>query len=190
MPDKEFLGDRKKALEEQFFDKQNRELVEKMRSQQRQQAAAQGLAQVSGISDEPLLRRLAELGIEPDTWAAISLVPLVEVAWADGAIEDKERRAVLTAAQKSGVEPGSPSHALLESWLTRRPDARLFAAWGEYIVSLCANLGSGEKERLRDGIVGRARQVAESAGGILGIVNKTSPEEEKILRELEKAFER
>ena len=188
--EKKFLGDREKALEESFFAKQNKELLERMRSQQRHEEAREGLAKISGISDEAVLAKLVELDIEPATWAAIALAPLVEVAWADGKVDEKERRAVLAAAEASGVASGSPSYLLLENWLARRPDARLLQAWGEYIVGLCARLGKSESHALRDEVLGRARAVAEAAGGILGLGNKISPEEEVILEQLAKAFER
>ena len=119
----EFLGDRKKALEESFFAKENARLLDHMKAEKASKASKERLAEISGIDDEAVLGKLAALNIESDTWAAISLVPLVEVAWADGKIDEKERRAVLSAAEANGIFSGSPSHELLESWLSRRPDA-------------------------------------------------------------------
>jgi len=185
----EFLGDRKKALEESFFAKENTRLLERMKAEKKQKAIKEGLAEISGIDDEAVLVKLAASNIEADTWAAISLVPLVEVAWADGKIDEKERRAVLSAAEANGISPGSPSYELLDSWLAHRPDARLLAVWGEYIVGLCANLGAGEKAAVKEKVVGRARAVAEAAGGFLGLGSKVSTEEEVVLAELEKAFD-
>jgi len=187
MPE-DFLGDRKKALEDQFFDKENRKLIERLREQERRQAAREGLAEISGISDGEVLDRLVSVGIHPDTWAALALVPLVEVAWANGKVEERERRAILAAAESNGIEPGSPSHELLAGWLERRPDARLLEAWGELTVELCSRLDAHQREALRREILDRARSVAEAAGGLLGLVNKVSREEEVVLAELEKAF--
>jgi hypothetical protein len=184
----EFLGDRKKALEDSFFAKENKKLLDRLRAEKEKKAAKEGLAQVSGISDAVVLDRLVEIGIGPDTWTALSLVPLVEVAWADGKLDAKERRAVLSAAEANGVSAGSPSYQLLESWLAQRPQARLLEAWGEYMVGVCGQLGEGEREALKSEILGRARSVAEAAGGILGLINRVSAEEEALLAELEKAF--
>jgi hypothetical protein len=186
---KDFLEDRKKALEDSFFAKQNEKLLEQLRAKQRKKAAREGLAEISGVHDHAVLDQLVDLDIEPVTWTAISLIPLVEVAWADGRMEEKERRAVLAAAEANGVFVDSPSYALLQGWLERRPDARLFQTWGEYIVHLCSKLGEPEKQRLKAEILGRARSVAEATGGILGMGNKVSPEEAVILSELEKAFD-
>ena len=97
--------------------------------------------------------------------------------------------AVLSAAELNGVEPGGPGHQMLDGWLGHRPDGRLLQAWGEYMVELCAALKPGEKRALRDELMGRARQVAEAAGGFLGLGNKISPEEQVVLDELAKVFD-
>ena len=186
----EVLGDRRKALEEQFFTKHNEELRRQLRESQQKQASQEALARVAGVAHPEVLDRLVELGIGPETWAALEIVPLVEVAWANAQVEAKERSAVLAAAEANGIAAGSPSHQLLEDWLTHRPDGRLLGAWGEYIVGLCANLDPGQKEALRDEILGRARTVAEAAGGFLGLGNKISREEEIVLQQLAKPFER
>ena len=113
----------------------------------------------------------------------------MEVAWADGQVDDKERVAVLSGAEANGVIFGSPAHQLLEGWLARRPDARLLAAWGEFTVALCARLGATERASLKKNVLGRAREVAAAAGGFLGLGNKISPEEEVVLEQLAKAFD-
>lgn len=187
MPD-DFLGDRKKALEGSFFAKENAKLVERMKAEKQKVAAREGLERVSGIQDAEVLDKLVEMEIGPDTWAALSLIPLVEVAWADGKMEDKERQAILSAAEAGGVATGTPSHDLLEGWLQRRPDKQLIGLWGEYIVGLCSQMNASQRESLQREVVGRARTIAESAGGILGLGNKVSPEEAAVLTELEKAF--
>ncbi len=187
MPD-ELFGDRRKSLEEAFFSKQNAKLVEKLRAEQEAVATKEALAQISGIESEDVLDRLAELGIDASVWAAISLVPLVEVAWADGKVEEAERQSILRAAEASGIDPDSASRALLASWLDQRGDGRLLEVWEAFITGLCADLGAVERNALRDQVVGRARDVAEAAGGFWGLGNKTSALEEAVLVRLSKAF--
>jgi hypothetical protein len=184
----EFLGDRKKALEDSFFAKENAKLVERLRAEKEKTSAREGLAQVTGISDAAVVQKLVDLGIKPETWAAVSLLPLIEVAWADGNVDDKERRAVLAAAEANGIAAGSPSSELLENWLVERPDSQMLEAWGGSIATLCAALDEREKQALKAEVVGRARTVAEAAGGILGLGNKVSAEEAEVLSRLERAF--
>jgi hypothetical protein len=183
------LGDRRKALEESFFARENAKLLERLKNEQSTQDTREALAQVSGIQSDEVLGKLCELGIEADTWVAVSVAPLVEVAWADGKITDAEREAVLSGAEANGISSSSPGYQLLESWLAHRPDGRLLEVWGEFIVGLCAELSESEQSALQEEILGRARKVADAAGGFLGLGNRISPEEEVILSELAKAFE-
>ena len=183
------LHDREKSLEEQFFARQSDELRTRLREKQERERMREELRRIAVIKREETIERMLELGITPATWAAISLIPLVEVAWANGRVDAKERRAVLAAAELNGVTPGSPGHQMLDGWLGHRPDGRLLQAWGEYMVELCAALKPGEKRALRDELLGRSRQVAEAAGGFLGLGNKISPEEQVVLDELAKVFE-
>jgi hypothetical protein len=185
----EFLGDRKKALEEQFFAKENERLKEKIRAQLQQHALRQALAQASGIEDDAVLDTLISAGVKPETWAAIELIPMIEVAWADGTLEKKERAAILAAAAECKVLPGTPPYELLESFLARRPDAKLLKAWGEYVVIVLGRLDAGGRNELREKILGRAKRIASVAGGMLGLGNKISPDEQRVLDELARAFE-
>jgi len=157
---KEFLGDRKKALEESFFARENARLLEQLKTEKDTRETREALAKISGIENDEVLEKLCALGINSDTWTAVSIAPLVEIAWADGKIDDRERQAVLSGAEANGVTSGSPGYQLLESWLAHRPDGRLLEVWGTFIVGLCAELSETERESLKQQILGRARRVA------------------------------
>jgi hypothetical protein len=183
------MQERGKSLEEAFFKKQHEEQLAKLRVKQEQVEAREALAAASGITDDVnLLDRLAALGIRAETLAALTLIPLVEVAWADGKMEARERDAILRGAESSGIEPGSASYGLLEIWTRDRPAPELMDSWKSYIGALAGELSADQKWHLEEKIVGRARSVAESAGGFLGLGSKVSPEEERVLGELERAF--
>lgn len=188
--DSKIFADRERSLEAEFFARQSEELKRKLREKHEREQEREDLRRIAVITDEATIDRMIELGIGADTWAAISLVPLVEVAWANGNVDAKEHRAVLAAAEANGVMPGSPSHEMLERWLEHRPDGRLLQAWGEYIVELCAALTPEEKHRLRDELLERARTIADQTGGFLGLGDRISAEEKVVLSELRKAFDR
>lgn len=181
------LDERRKALEEAFFRKQDEALRTRIRTEREHASARDALAAHSPRADEALLDRLVELGIRVESLAALMLVPLVEVAWADGTMDPREREAVLNAAAASGVELDSPSHALLESWTTDRPPAALYESWKAYVASLCRELSADHRWHLEEQLLGRARSVARAAGGFLGLAKVSKPEEE-VLARLEQAF--
>lgn len=181
------LDERRQALEEAFFRKQDEALREQIRTEREHASAREALAAHSPRTDTALLDRLVELGIRVESLAALMLVPLVEVAWADGTMDPREREAVLNAAAAHGVEPGSPSHALLEAWTQERPPSALYESWKEYVASLCRELSADHRWHLEEQLLGRARSVARAAGGFLGVAKVSKPEEEVIAR-LEQAF--
>ncbi len=184
------LRKRRKAFEEEFFKREQERLREALRHKHEIAHVKEELKAVTGIDDDAILDRLAELGVHADTLAAIALVPLVEVAWADGKLDAPEKEAVLSAARELGIDPRHPAYELFSGWMVHRPQARMLDAWTAYVQGLASQLDEAERAALRDKLMGRARAVAEAAGGFLGLGNKVSPEEEAALGMLENAFEK
>ncbi|HEX3765916.1 MAG TPA: hypothetical protein VHW23_44770 [Kofleriaceae bacterium] len=183
------LQDRERALENQFYEKENQDKLAAMRRKLDTQASKDELRKASGMTDDAVLEQLVALGLRSNTIAALSLVPLIQVAWADGAIQDNERTAILQGAHGKGLEEGSDGYELLQSWLAREPGEELFIAWEAYIKALASQLNDEQNRLLKNQIVGFAKLVATAAGGILGF-GKVSASEEKVLHRIEAAFHR
>lgn len=183
------MGRHARRLEEEFFREAERRLLETRREERKRLETREGLAAVLGARDERLISRLLELRITPETAASLALVPLVEVAWADGEMDARERQAVLDAAGKLGVRLGGFDHSLLDEWLRHRPDPALLKAWVHYVRQLRTRCTPEECEAFRSAVLGRARAVAEAAGGFLGFGSRVSEQEAEVLGELEKAFD-
>jgi hypothetical protein len=183
----QFLDERKKGLEESFFAKHNRELLEAMRKKTDAAARRAELISISGIRDQALLDELVGLGLDAAGLAALSLIPLLQVAWADGAVQKRERDALLEAARKSGIEAGAPAHQLLIGWLDSQPEPRLFQAWKDYIRALRDAMSDESIAALRTEVLSRAKAVARAAGGILG-VGGTLGSEQRVIDQLEAVF--
>lgn len=177
-----------RILEDKFFAERDQELLQALRDEAACKERKKALADTSGINDDALLDQLDELDLRCETLAALSLVPLIAVAWADGDVDVKERRAILDAAAQKGVEDGAPAYQLLERWLARKPDDKLLAVWKGYVATLSQKLSEPAKKALKADLLGRARIVAEAAGGLLGFGNKVSKSEKAVLDDLEKAF--
>ena len=183
------LEERGRALENQFYEKENQEKLTAMKHKLDTQRSKEELRKASGMSDDAVLERLVALGLRANTIAALSLVPLIQVAWADGTIQDNERNAILQGAHGKGLEDGSDGYDLLQTWLKRQPGDELFTAWEAYIKALAAQLNDEQNRLLKNQIVGFAKLVAASAGGILGF-GKVSATEEAVLHRIEAAFNR
>jgi hypothetical protein len=184
----EFLKDRGRALEEEFFARESRQLLERLREKQSSDAKKAMLEDATGISDDVILDHFVELDLSAETLAALALAPLVQVAWADGTLERKEREAVLASTRRGGtIVEGGTAHRLLEDWLTHRPGERLFEAWREYASALVSAMDRETKKRFREDLLGRARYVAEAAGGVVG-VGTVSRAERDVLTKIEQAL--
>ncbi len=184
----EFLYERRKALEDSFFRNKDCELLKQLKEQLALELKRKELAAVSGFTDVELLDRLVRLDLGNDALAALSLVPLVRVAWADGKLSDKEREAILHATLETGIAKHSPSYECLMAWLEEKPDGELFQAWKDYVQALRETLSDADRLALRDGLVHRAREVAAAAGGFLGI-GKISETEQAELDRITAAFD-
>lgn len=182
------LSDRRKELEETFFAKQNKELVDKLKAEKQKTMTKAGIQEITGIKNDEVLEKLVSLKLDGETISALSLFPLIQVAWADGAVDTREQEAVLSAANASGILKGSSAHALLESWLKLKPPAALQSAWSNYVKALCEGMAVGDKALLKNELLGKARSVAEASGGILGMGSKVSKAEGDALKKLEDAF--
>ncbi len=183
------LEDRGRALEDEFFNKENAKKIEALKEKLDDNRSREELRKASGMTDDAVLDKLVELGLSAQTITALSLVPLVTVAWADGSVQSNERAAILQAALGKNLEEGSAGYRLLESWLTAQPGPKLLDTWEAYMKALAGQLNDEQNRMLRNQIVGFAKVIAESAGGILGIGKVSKGEEAAILR-IEGAFKR
>ena len=181
------LEDRGKALEAEFFRKDDTKKISERKTEQKRAVSKEALRAASGMSDDEVLDQLLANGIGADTVAAMSLVPLVAVAWADDTIQDREREAILMAAQGKGIEKDSEAHQLLDSWLKTKPEPALTKSWVAYVGALDEQLTGEQLKILKRQVIGRARAIAEAAGGILGL-GKVSAAEKLVLADLDDAF--
>ena len=178
------LADRGKGLEDAFFAKQDALLRQQLAALDASRSSTAALSEASGITDAATLGHLVSMGVSATTLAALTLVPLVAVAWADGKVDDNERTVLLTGAEKAGLDKGHAGYGLFEGWLVKAPGPDMMAAWKGYVAALPADA----KAMIKGDVLGRARTVAEAAGGFLNLGRKISSAEQAVLTELEAAF--
>src|SRR5690242_13449288 len=174
MPDSpEILRDRGRALEDEFFRREDQRLIKRLNELKAAEASREALTKASGIATPAVLDQLLKLGIRAETLAALSTVPLVEVAWADGELDANERRMII---ERAGIARESAAGALLEAWLDRRPDLKLFTAWTQTIQAMRSQLAPDVAARLKTSLLEQAHAVAAASGGIFGVGSKRSEE--------------
>jgi uncharacterized membrane protein YebE (DUF533 family) len=184
----DLLAAKSRALENSFFRERDLGLLAYLRSQTDQ--TRNQLAEISKIHDLKVLDDLIRVGITAESFTALSLLPLVRIAWADAEIQDSERVAILQAAETEGISKDSTNYQLLKGWLDDRPDPTLLEAWREYAVELAKELDDASLAEVRRITMDRARRIAELTGGILGLSHEISKEEERALIDLARAFDK
>jgi hypothetical protein len=180
----------RRTLEDAFFSKQDAKLIEQLHLMEKMKESKESLCSVSGIKNDAILEKLVSLDVRPETLVSLGLIPLIEIAWADGEIDTKERTAMLKATIHAGFEKGSINYTLIENWMTHRPPKEMQSAWVHYIQGLCESLSEEEKKNLCKKFIDQATEIAETSGGFLGLGNKISKAEQNVIDTLKAAFEK
>jgi hypothetical protein len=186
--DRDAFADRGRALEEEYFRRREQELIEKLRQRAQADAAKQQLAEQAGVADEEILQDLQELGYTPETVALLYLVPLVQVAWAEGGVSDRERTLIVEAARARGIEADTSADAQLTQWLTTRPSEKLFEQTLRAIRAILESRPAAEREASRADLLTYSTAIAEASGGVLGL-RSVSPEERALLARISSELE-
>lgn len=178
------MAKRGKGLEEEYFHRKEKELLEKLRQKREAEAQAKELGEASGIANEDILKTLQELGYTRDTVSLLHLIPLISVAWADNKVSGPEREMILEAARLHGVADDSAAYKQLNDWLTHRPGDEFVDQTLRVIASLAGTDRPDEKKIDRDQLLELSTRVASASGGILGLGSKISAEEQALLDQL------
>lgn len=177
------MHERGRSLEEDFFRRRDRELVEKIRKAAEAEASRQGLGQKTGLADPALLAELQELGFTPDTVVLLPIVPAVQMAWAEGGVTRDEAELLLALARARGVTEGSPAHSQLLHWIATKPEDEVFARAGRLIAAVLASGGEAAANLTAADLVADAERIASASGGLFGL-GRISVEEKKLLAQI------
>jgi hypothetical protein len=187
MPQKDWLETRERALENEYFRRKDRELIDKLRQQGRKERDRRGLEEQLDTHDPALLDALQAEGITPENLALLHLTPLIEVAWAEGEVTPRERELVLALAARRGVEPDTPSYQRLAGWLDQNPGQDFFATATNAIRKMMALQDLGTRDAEKRDLLAWSTRIAEATGGILGMM-PISGEERECLRRIASRF--
>ena len=157
------LHHRAHALEDAFFAKRERELIEAFQRKLDHERELEDLLQECGIRDTEKGEALFECGIRAATVPALVLTPLVAVAWADGKLEHFEREELVRSALQHRIAPGSKPWKLLESWLSTKPPEALFDAWVEYAKELAGAMPPADRHAFAAEILEMAADITNEA---------------------------
>jgi hypothetical protein len=181
MVDKDIFAERGRSLEEDYFRKKDRQLIEKMRAADAASQARAEMGKKTGLTDPALLQELEALGFTPETVALLPLVPVVKMAWAEGGVTPAERSLLVKLARSRGIDEGTLADRQLADWLEGRPPEHVFAHATRLIRAVLST--PGYDDLTADDLVKYCESIAAASGGMLGI-NRVSAEERQMLATL------
>lgn len=189
MSTKDIFAERERGMEEEYFLRKERELIEKMHTKLADESLREQMEEATGIHDEEVIEALQELGYTPETVQLLHLVPLIQVAWASGDISAEERELITQLAYTRGVQPESKAHTQLNEWLSNEPPPELFENTLRAIRIFVAALPADQQADARQDLLSYCSRIAEASGGFLGFGSVSNAERktlERIAHELAK----
>lgn len=187
MSQDDFLDDRRRASEDDYFRKKDRELIEKMRQAAAADRAKTELSTRTGLSDPALIAELGALGFTPDTISVLPLVPVVQMAWAEGGITPAERDMLIRLARGRGIAAGGAADQQLSDWMARRPSDDVFARAMRLIRAMLDTGTTVDGSLNADDVIRYSESIAAASGGLFGI-GKISAEERETLGQIVSAL--
>jgi hypothetical protein len=178
MADDDTGAKRRRASEDEYFARKDRELIETERRKAADAAELQRLGDALGLSDVELLSKLRAAGFGPSDVALVPVLPALEIAWSDGAVGKAEGELLKEQLRRysDGQQPSPEASAKLEDFLLRRPSDHLFEQARRAAQIAVSRADEGKRRELTTRMMADARAVAESGGGLLGLGTVSTPE--------------
>jgi hypothetical protein len=169
MAEKDKFAEREHWLEEEYFGRKNQELIQKLRERRARETDRQKMAEMMGVDDQEVLEALQDLGYTSETIPLLHIVPLVEVAWTEGGVADREREKIFKIAEARGVQPGGVAYEMLSHWMENRPSERFFENSLRAIRVVLDLLPEEQRRASRRDLIAYCNQIASAvSSGIFG----------------------
>lgn len=143
-----------------------------------------------GASDQELVQRIGQLGIDQSSYRALALLPLVEVAWADGTVQSAERDLIVKIASENYFDMGNGAE-ILDGWLSKRPAEDYFDQGRALLVELARRergVGADLDGQTLSALLDLCEDVARAAGGLFGIAFTIEKKERSAIRDISSAL--
>lgn len=114
------------------------------------------------------------------------LIPLVQVAWAHGAISPRERQLIFEAARSEGIDERHPHNNRLADWLVYQPSRRFFDECLQMINEELLGMTVKERELRKEKILDFCTRIAAAAGdkSLMDVEHFISTEERETMVEI------
>lgn len=170
--------DRSRLAEDDYFRRQDAEILRRARETDRVASERAELADALGAPDPDTCDQLHACGLRASTAALVEWLPAVEVAWLDGA--DEGERHALRVHFNVDHRASGEGMALLDHWLTHRPSDESFAAGRQALRARLLTLGVDDREVVLARVLALCEAAGRAAGGFFGVGALSSDERRHI----------
>jgi len=140
------------------------------------------------MTDAELTQALRHIGVDRRTIRALPLLPLVQVAWADGRVQAAERGLIREVAGRYGLNEAEVK--LLDHWLSKQPeDADFLLARQVLLVLWSRDRERGQAPDSLDGVIRMCMCVARVAGGLFGLAFTMDQRERELIGEISQSLQ-
>ena len=168
MFEKDTFATLRHTQEEKYFIQKEQELIRQLRRRIELEHELENMTNAKEVITEDLVRDLQSLGYTAETLSLLHFVPLIRVAWAEGFVNDRERKIILNIAHARGIQEDSTAHKKLEAWLAESPTEEFFQKSLGIIQTLLHSLPPEEEKTEKEELVSECEQVAEASRQLLG----------------------
>lgn len=168
--------------ENAYFHARDDKLIAKMRARLTVEKREAELKAQTHLEDDELLAELARLGIDKSSLPFLHLVPVLEVAWADGEVQDEERVLLMGAAREANVT--GEALVAFEAMLDTAPSRAYIEAALHFTHSMLAALPESVREARSSSLVSLAETIAHANGGLFEMFFKVDTAERDALDHL------
>ncbi len=173
--------------EEEYFHQEDTQKKAKIRRERQLKALRQkeraAIAKELNTSEEVAEEAMA-LGFDAETALVLPLVPLIQVAWANGKVSKAEAEKVNKKAAVFGLTSGTPACNFLNLLLEEQPTDLFF----ERANTVMSHIVEDDRTGMGDNVLAWSKAVAEASGGFFGLANPIKKEQQKVLEDLARIF--
>lgn len=137
--------------------------------------------------EDKLREDLRQLGLDEESYRVLVLLPLIQVAWADGRMQSAEVQEIERVAAEFHTADNVNARAVLQRWLRTPPSDAELRMGMELLIELArrqGNLGGDLTALTLQDLLELCHRVARAAGDLFGLTDPVSREERDVLEQL------
>jgi hypothetical protein len=134
------------------------------------------------LADRQLAERMVLLGFDAETASVLYLLPLIQVAWANGSVSRAERAQILRILRLREIAEDSRAWQMCESLLASRPTDAYLLSSRLLLQDLLKSKGPAVESQVERELIDLCVEVAEASGGLFGFGKRISKVEADAIR--------